>query len=411
MRRALAIGEKSLGSDHPNVATALGNLAQLFEATSRLSEAEPLLRRALAIDEKSFGPDHPDVATDLNNLALLLYTMNRISEAEPLMRRAFTIAEKSFGPDHPDVAIDLNNLALLLYAMNRPSEAEPLLRRALALDEKSLGPDHPKVATTLNNLAGLFEGQGRWPEAVAFHRMAKPIMTSARTSAEPEWGGRGKALVAQNTAGLRAYARALYRAGASDAANRAESFEIAQWALQNDAADALSAMAARFAKGGQELGKLVREQQDLVGAREAAYRRLDAAAGKADARAAELARAAIAQIEAKLAKKQASLRQVFPDYGELSNPKPLALADTQALLDEGDALVLFLDLPQYRHVPEETIVFALTKKEARWTSIALGASALRERVASLRCGLDKQRGGMRAAKMPRSYWRGTRLFR
>ena len=30
------------------------------------------MRRALAIDEKSFGPDHPNVATALNNLAQLL---------------------------------------------------------------------------------------------------------------------------------------------------------------------------------------------------------------------------------------------------------------------------------------------------------------------------------------------------
>jgi Tetratricopeptide repeat len=27
------------------------------------------MRRALAIDEKSLGPEHPDVATALNNLA------------------------------------------------------------------------------------------------------------------------------------------------------------------------------------------------------------------------------------------------------------------------------------------------------------------------------------------------------
>ena len=172
-------------------------------------------------------------------------------------------------------------------------------------------------------------------------------MTGAHAGSEPERGGLGKAVLAQNTGGLRAYARALYRAGASDAANLGEGFELAQWALQNDAADALSAMAARFAKGGEELGKLVREEQDLLGAREAAYRSLDAAAGKADAKAAEAARAAIAQIEARLAEKQAALRQAFPDYAELANPKPLALADAQALLGEGDALVLFLDLWQY----------------------------------------------------------------
>ena len=62
MRRALAIDEKSYGPDHPNVATALNNLAGLLEETNRLAEAEPLMRRALAIDEKSFGFDHPKVA-------------------------------------------------------------------------------------------------------------------------------------------------------------------------------------------------------------------------------------------------------------------------------------------------------------------------------------------------------------
>ncbi len=167
-----------------------------------------------------------------------------------------------------------------------------------------------------------------------------------------------------------------------------EGFELAQWALQNDAADALSAMAARFAKGGQEPGKLVREEQDLLSAREGAYRSLDAAAGKADAGAAEAARAAIAQVEARLAEKQDALRQAFPDYAELADPKPLALADAQALLGEGDALVLFLDLKQIVRIPEETIVFALTKNEARWVSLPLGTGALQERVTALRCGLD-----------------------
>jgi Tfp pilus assembly protein PilF len=51
-------------------------------------EAEPLYRRALAIDEKSLGPEHPNVAIRLNNLAELLSATNRLAEAEPLYRRA-----------------------------------------------------------------------------------------------------------------------------------------------------------------------------------------------------------------------------------------------------------------------------------------------------------------------------------
>jgi len=40
------------------------------------------------MDEKSHGPEHPDVALALNNLAQLLQTTNRLQEAEPLSRRA-----------------------------------------------------------------------------------------------------------------------------------------------------------------------------------------------------------------------------------------------------------------------------------------------------------------------------------
>ncbi|MGO9546570.1 MAG: tetratricopeptide repeat protein [Rhodomicrobium sp.] len=387
MRRALKIEEASFGPDHPNVARDLHNLAELLAQTSRLAEAEPLYRRALKIDEKSWGSDHPNVAFRLNGLAQLLRMTNRFAEAESLMRRVVAIFEKSLGPEHPNVATGLNNLAGLLRETNR-AEAEQLHRRALAIDEASLGVYHPKVGTDLNNLAALLEDEDHWSAAVALRARAKPIMTGAHGDGERERGGLGKAVLAEDTGGLRAYARALYRADASDAANRAEGFELAQWALRNEAADALSAMSARFAKGGEQLAKLVREEQDLLRARKAAYRNLDAAAGKADAKAAEAARAGITKIEAKLREKQAQLGHDFPEYAELANPKPLSLADAQALLGEGQALVLFLDLPQYGQVPEETIVFAVTKNEARWVSIPTGRSALQKRVSVLRCGLD-----------------------
>ena len=71
------------------------------------------MRRALAIDEASLDTQHPDVARDLNNLAQLLQATNRLAEAEPLMRRALAIVEASFGSQHPNVAIHLNNLAQL----------------------------------------------------------------------------------------------------------------------------------------------------------------------------------------------------------------------------------------------------------------------------------------------------------
>ena len=184
-RRALAIDEKSYGPDHPNVAINLNNLAQVLQAANRLAEAERPMRRALAIDERSYGPDHPVMATHLNNLALLLQDTNRLAEAEPLYRRALAIDEKAFGPDHPAVAIDLNNLATLLHATNRLAEAEPLMRRALAIDENSYGPDHPNVAIRLNNLAQLLQATNRFAEAEPLIRRALAIDEKSRGPDHP----------------------------------------------------------------------------------------------------------------------------------------------------------------------------------------------------------------------------------
>ena len=50
--RALEIQEKALPSEHPTIAESLGNLALLYMAIGRLSEAGPLLERALAVREK-----------------------------------------------------------------------------------------------------------------------------------------------------------------------------------------------------------------------------------------------------------------------------------------------------------------------------------------------------------------------
>ena len=154
-RNALAIGEKTLGPNHPNVAIQLNNLANLLQDQGKYDEAEPLYRRALAIHEKVLGPNHPNVATQLNNLASLFYAQGKYDEAEPLYRRALAIDEKALGPNHPGVATDLNNLALLLSKQGNYDEAEPLMRRALGIEEKALGPNHPITRLHRNNLNDL----------------------------------------------------------------------------------------------------------------------------------------------------------------------------------------------------------------------------------------------------------------
>ena len=55
----------------------------------------PSYRLSLAIRESQLGADHPDTAASLNDLAGLYYAQGRYSEAEPLLKRSLAIRESS----------------------------------------------------------------------------------------------------------------------------------------------------------------------------------------------------------------------------------------------------------------------------------------------------------------------------
>jgi tetratricopeptide (TPR) repeat protein len=169
-KQALVIREKTLRPDDPDVAHSLNTLADLYNEQGRYAEASPLYKRVLAIAEKKFSPDGPEVASALTNLALLYQNQGQYPEAVPLFERVLAITEKALGFDHPDVAVVLTRLANLYAAEDHYNEAEPLLKRSLAIREKTKGPDHPGVANALNDLALLYYKQGRFDEAEALYK-------------------------------------------------------------------------------------------------------------------------------------------------------------------------------------------------------------------------------------------------
>lgn len=91
------------------IPSSLNNLAGLYRAQGRYSEAEPLFVRSLSILEQQLGATHPSVATSLNNLAALYESQGRYSEAEPLYLQALTILFNSLGTDHPNTQTGWQN--------------------------------------------------------------------------------------------------------------------------------------------------------------------------------------------------------------------------------------------------------------------------------------------------------------
>ena len=95
----------------------------------------------------------------------------------------------------------------------------------------------------------------------------------------------------------------------------------------------------------------MRERQDLVGEWQIKDKQLIAAKSQEPAKrnaGAEKALAdRLAAIDARLAEIGRRLTKDFPDYAAFASPAPVSVAEVQAQLGADEALVLFLDTPEW----------------------------------------------------------------
>jgi len=432
-RRAIEIWEKSLGPKHPHLATVLLNLGTVYASEERPEEAEALYKRALGIREAVFGPNHSEVATVLNNLAALYESQGRHDEVEKYSKRALAIVTKSLGPDNPDTGKVHRKLGVAYDGKGRYAEAEQQFKRALGIFTKTFGPDHRFVATVLINQGQLYLHLRRYDEAEKAYERALAINTVARGENHPEvarvlnelallsiarndsknavaYARRATATVLAhgalgdtreprtNEAGglieqrssffethIASLAAAMRSRAEPDRILGEEAFEIAQWANQSSAAAAVQQLSPRFGARNDALAALVRRHQDLT----AFWRDRDRAlilalskpSGQSNSGQVEAIRRQIADSREKLAATTDQLRVEFPDYADLSNPKPLKVEDIQKLVGANEA-VIFLQTGD-----KESYVFSLTRSGFEWRSIASGKEELSNKVAALRQGL------------------------
>jgi CHAT domain-containing protein/Tfp pilus assembly protein PilF len=175
LEKAEQQAKSEFGKEHPNYATSLTNLAELYRIRGQYSKAEPLFLEALMLKEKSLGKEHPDYATILNNLAALYRNLGQYTKAEASFFESLKLREKVLGKEHPDYAASLNGLAYLYFNQGQYEKAEPLHLEALTLRGKVLGKDHPDYATSLNNLALLYSNQGQYYKAEPLYLEALKI--------------------------------------------------------------------------------------------------------------------------------------------------------------------------------------------------------------------------------------------
>jgi len=101
-KEAIALAEETLGfakvnfgSEHPNVAESMDNLATYLVAEGRYAEAEVLYKKALAIIEKNFGPESDYAVIFLSYLSDFYKKIGKTEEANILREKASSIRHKN----------------------------------------------------------------------------------------------------------------------------------------------------------------------------------------------------------------------------------------------------------------------------------------------------------------------------
>jgi eukaryotic-like serine/threonine-protein kinase len=168
----LAAAIARFGPDHPQVGNLLNTLASATSETDDKEATAEYLRRALAIRERTAGTESATTAVILNNLGGVELRRGHPDEAQRLLERALAIRVRTLGPEHPLVATTLVNLGDVRRIQGYHDEALDLLQRALAIDLKVYGTTHAKTALVLHKIGFVFENKGEEALALDYFQRA-----------------------------------------------------------------------------------------------------------------------------------------------------------------------------------------------------------------------------------------------
>jgi len=166
-RVALERAERTLGSQHIEVARILGELANSMDRTKNREEVDELRERALDMTKAVMGAR---VTTEyvyaMLNVGVSKGKRGEHQEALDLFREALPMMEQLHGPGHTRIADVYVNTSSQLSKMGRHDEAIAEAQRAVDMYVAALGENHVRTADTLWLLGRRLEKAGRNGEAI-----------------------------------------------------------------------------------------------------------------------------------------------------------------------------------------------------------------------------------------------------
>jgi len=219
---------KRIGGHDLLRAWLLNDLGCVLELQRKHAEAAQAHGQAIALKEKVLGKEHPDIGISEANIAIAFEGMGRNLEALAHVNRSVEILERTLGNGHPELAVSLVDQGEILNVLGRHQEAYKAFEHASRIWEEEVGPETVAMTYALHGIGTTYLAEGKAKEAIAPLRRAYEL----RKAKDPEPSRRAEASFALARALWesdrdRARARSLAQEAAKDYTTSTSKTELA----------------------------------------------------------------------------------------------------------------------------------------------------------------------------------------
>ncbi|CAF0766880.1 unnamed protein product [Adineta steineri] len=184
--QALQIEQKTLPSNHPNLASSYNNIGSTYVNMREYSKALSYFEKALEIKQKTLPLNQPKLATSYNNIGSTYFDMGEYSKALSYFEKALEIKRKTLPSNHPDLATSYYCIGLVYNDIGEHWKALSSHEEALKIRQKTLPSNHPLLATSYTNLGNVYNNMGEYSKALSYYEQGLEIQEKTLPSSHPD---------------------------------------------------------------------------------------------------------------------------------------------------------------------------------------------------------------------------------
>jgi tetratricopeptide (TPR) repeat protein len=173
--KCLSITLKTLGEEHPDVATSYNNIGLTWENKGLFDKALEYHEKCLSIRLKTLGKEHPLVATSYSSIGEAWNNKGVYDKSLEYYEKCLVIQLKTLGQEHPSVATSFNNIGAAWDNKGVYDKSLEYYEKCLAIRLKTLGEEHPNVANSYNNIGTAWVNKGVYDKSLEYHEKCLAI--------------------------------------------------------------------------------------------------------------------------------------------------------------------------------------------------------------------------------------------